>query len=563
MNIYCALSFIIISFALYSCQNRTSYMDKAESVIEQHPDSALSLLDSMYIAGEISKEKLPKYTLLKIQAKDKLFQDITGDSLILKLTAYFIEIKDYGNASKASYYSGRYYYESGQPKLAMEAYILALDYAKKLKNNDNFKGVIETNIGYLLYETSEYVEALNRFKNATEHFKLADNIINQINIEIELGNCYMMLQECDTAYYYYNQSLELAKSTNATDLQIIALQNLSSVFYEQNKYDKAINLYKEALEIADDKLAKSQILLGITRTYYSENKLDSAQFFYDKTIECSNNIEDPYFKASLYNLASMLNEKTSNHIQALQEYKKYVKQVELISSEKERKSILEIQKKYQFEQVKNKHNLLQIQFNRIVILCLILITILSISSFVFHYIVQKKRRLLNEAENKIIHLDELALSYDQRRSSFKDILLHHFDILTKSTMIKSYLRDDEIKKGEKIIKKFNEIVYREKELDWQILYELMDESHNGFPTKLKVSVPDLDEEEFQICCLIYATDFKNQEIGLILKVSDSKITHKRSSIRRKIGMKEYSNIREKLEEIAQNISIDQIINHSS
>lgn len=130
-------------------------------------------------------------------------------------------------------------------------------------------------------------------------------------------------------------------------------------------------------------------------------------------------------------------------------------------------------------------------------------------------------------------------------------------------MIKSYLRDDEIKKGEKIIKKFNEIVYREKELDWQILYELMDESHNGFPTKLKASVPDLDEEEFQICCLIYATDFKNQEIGLILKVSDSKITHKRSSIRRKIGMKEYSNIREKLEEIAQNVSIDQIINHSS
>ena len=105
MKIYRALSFIIISFALYSCQNRTSYMDKAESVIEQHPDSALSLLDSMYIAGKISKEKLPKYTLLKIQAKDKLFHDITGDSLILKLPAYFIEIKEYENASKASYYS--------------------------------------------------------------------------------------------------------------------------------------------------------------------------------------------------------------------------------------------------------------------------------------------------------------------------------------------------------------------------------------------------------------------------------------------------------------------------
>lgn len=555
-----AISLIVsgLFLVLHSCQNENSYINKAEAVIEQYPDSALSFLDSMHVMGNMSHNDKQNSILLRIQAKDKLFLDITQDSLILELPTYFLEKNDYANASTASYYSGRYYHELEQSKLAMELYIEALNLSNNMDDCEDYKGILETNIGYLLYNESEYHEALERFSKAYKHFEQSNNIVNQINVKIELGNCHMVLQNCDSAYYYYNQSLELAKISNIIELELIALQNLSAVFQDQGKTDKAIELYKKALSITDNNMSKAQILLGITSVYFAINNLDSAKFYQNRTIQISQDIEEPYFKASLYNLSSKLSERLGNYTEALIEYKEYAKYLGRISTEKEKKSVLEIQKKYQFEQVKNQHSLLQIGYNRIVILCLILLIALSISSFIFHYIIKKKKRLLNEAENKISQLDELALSYDEKRNSFKDILLHHFDILTKSTMVKSYLRDDEIKRGEKIIKRFNEIVYKEQELNWQILYEVMDESHDHFPTKLKISVPELDEEEFQICCLIYATDFKNQEIGLILKASDSKITHKRSSIRRKMDMKEYSNIKERLEDIALNTSINVI-----
>ena len=62
---------------------------------------------------------------------------------------------------------------------------------------------------------------------------------------------------------------------------------------------------------------------------------------------------------------------------------------------------------------------------------------------------------------------------------------------------------------------------------------------------------DDDDDDHTQLFIDYATYFKNQEIGLILKASDSKITHKRSSIRRKMNIKEYSSIKDKLDEIVR------------
>lgn len=165
---------------------------------------------------------------------------------------------------------------------------------------------------------------------------------------------------------------------------------------------------------------------------------------------------------------------------------------------------------------------------------------------------QKKKREVNEAEKKISHLNNLALGYDEIRKTFRDTLLHHFDILKKSAVLQMYLRKDEIKQGEKLLSKFNDIVYKQQELDWDMLYDTMNELHDGFFDELKKIVPTLDDNEFKICCLIYS-DFTNQEIGIIMKFSSSTITHKRSSIRRKMGLHDYSNISEYLKNLSKKL----------
>lgn len=71
----------------------------------------------------------------------------------------------------------------------------------------------------------------------------------------------------------------------------------------------------------------------------------------------------------------------------------------------------------------------------------------------------------------------------------------------------------------------------------------MNKLHDGFLDLLHKSYPELDNEEFNVCCLIY-NDFSNTEISIITGLSNRTITSRRSSIRKKIGIDDYGNINE-------------------
>lgn len=115
-------------------------------------------------------------------------------------------------------------------------------------------------------------------------------------------------------------------------------------------------------------------------------------------------------------------------------------------------------------------------------------------------------------------------------------------------MLEGFLSDEEKTKGQKIIRRFNEIVYGSHTIDWEVLYHTMNEVHNNFFTYLQKKYPQLDETEFKVCCLIYS-DFSNEEIGIILKMTNNVVSKKRSSIRKKLGIDGYGNIIEFLKNL--------------
>ena len=102
-------------------------------------------------------------------------------------------------------------------------------------------------------------------------------------------------------------------------------------------------------------------------------------------------------------------------------------------------------------------------------------------------------------------------------------------------------KEDERKKGEPLIRKFNEVVYGQKELDWEVLYQKLNQISNGFFGQFKNQFPQLDESEFRICCLLYV-DFNNTEIAIILNYSTNTVQTKKSLIRKKLNIKTYGNI---------------------
>jgi DNA-binding NarL/FixJ family response regulator len=111
--------------------------------------------------------------------------------------------------------------------------------------------------------------------------------------------------------------------------------------------------------------------------------------------------------------------------------------------------------------------------------------------------------------------------------------------------LETYLKDDEKQKGKKLLQKFNEVVYGERTLDWDLLYKKMNTINNNSFDYIRNALPQLDELEFRICCLIYS-DFKNTEIALALNYGVNTVQVKKSAIRKKLRITSYGNIRDYL-----------------
>lgn len=153
-----------------------------------------------------------------------------------------------------------------------------------------------------------------------------------------------------------------------------------------------------------------------------------------------------------------------------------------------------------------------------------------------------KKKIL-EAESTIHELQQMAKSYDEKENSFRSILLHHFNILKKAASLEMYINEESKKRDHHLLKIINEIVYGQETLNWDLLYDTMNQLYDGFFERLRNKYPQLDETEFRICCLS-CTKFSSSEISVILKLSVNTIQMKRSAIRKKIGVGTFGNLPE-------------------
>lgn len=548
---YIELCILLILACLVSCSTNQGNADRllveAENMIETDPDSTLLILDSVFYLEKLNKDQTNRYYLLLTQAKNKASKDISGDTTIFKAKEYYMQKGDNEEISQVLFYCGRVLSSQKDRKGAMSSYVEAESYADKTKN-ENLKGLIQSSIGYLYYDELLENEALPRFKQAVIHFKNAGNYKNELLSINDIGRCFILKKENDSAFFYFQKGLDMASSLNDSIIESTLRTNIGSFLKNQGDYRKAKKYLSEAITYTKTPIGQARIYSNIAQVYYGENRYDSAIYYMEKSLDIlgNTNTNNTLLKLRIYGSLAMIKEKMGNYKDALAHNKQYIEIRKEVYNSNESQSILDIQKKYNYELLRNANNglLIQKQYMYIVVLVLVLITITT--SFFFYRKNKIKEKSLLEAQQKIIGLNAMAASYDEKVNSFRNKLLHHFNILKKSALLEGFLRDDEKEHGQKLLKKFNEIMYNQDTLDWDVLYQTMNELHYEFFDSLRETYPQLDEAEFRICCLLYA-DFTNAEIGIIMGQSINTVSAKRSSIRRKIGIEGYGNITEYLD----------------
>ncbi|MCU0335206.1 MAG: hypothetical protein MUF62_09170 [Chitinophagaceae bacterium] len=197
-------------------------------------------------------------------------------------------------ASEALNLAHRIKYQRGEAKaLGMMAnvflrignYSQALDlYLQKLRLEEQWqepRSLASTvmNIGIAYAYDAEYDNALLYYRRADSISK-AHNLQDwQYNLAVNTGDLYDRMGKADSAFYYFNQSLQLALAQQEPSLQAISQVGLANTLYKQQQYALAAEKYWMALPVArqsEDEELQTEAMLGLAKTYLARQLPDSA-----------------------------------------------------------------------------------------------------------------------------------------------------------------------------------------------------------------------------------------------------------------------------------------------
>jgi len=535
------LAFGCILLWSISCNRPSQPVDrifsKAETLVEQHPDSALALLDSIPYAQNLRKSRYDRYLLLKVQAKDKSYRDITSDTLIFQVKDHYLMRKEYLPAATAAFYRGRVLYEQGHVEEATRAYLEAEQLASKTEAA-NIKGLIQGNLCTIYLAQGLFNEAMTRGKNAAALFRAAGNHKNEINSLLRVGNCFLYNGEADSTLYYCREGMALADRYQIPVQQVATRQSIAVTLLKTGDHTRANLFLREALAFSqEDDAVRAKIFLSMADVYCIEHRSDSALYYIEQSRSVGE--DDPYFLASLSELQAQIEEETGQYPEALASYSKYMDYVFETFDDDRSAAVLDIQKKYDYERIKSEagRRVIRTQYTVILLLCL-LVFALIVTSYLFRRAACSHKKAL-DAEDRVKSL-MLLLGTDNGQT-IRDRVRYQFSILKETILFEETLTPEERSKGEKLIRKFYKIVFGKELPEKERLFQTIDEMQGGLYDWLHEQYPGLSEDELRLCCLSYEK-MRDSDIAYILNTSETMVQRKRSDIRKKTGIPPRGNL---------------------
>ena len=222
----------------------------AESVMFDHPDSALHILEAMPMpSARIDKENHALWCLLVTQAQYKQVMRIPSDSLVRIAYDYYKPTDNARRKAMSALYMGNINYELGNIEEAMRYYLEGKTIVEK---TDDYKTgyLIMSSLGnlYLFRRLVDY--ALEACSAAYDYAVKDSNKRYQMTALRFLARCYCLTNEFPKAIDTYNKcssiSLELGQKTNSVYTKALIYEFLYKIS-DTPKYRKYLKTYCDSL----------------------------------------------------------------------------------------------------------------------------------------------------------------------------------------------------------------------------------------------------------------------------------------------------------------------------
>lgn len=187
--ILCAVVLMLFSWLMVSCSGseEQKVLNHVESVIEAHPDSALTLLRGVNKASLGSDKEKAQYALLMSMALDKNYIDTTTFDVLQPAIDYYLDNGNPDDRLKTLYYQGRIYQNKGDRDNARNTFAKALDNTHGVKDSLCIARTLVAQAGlyFDLYDFESYtnfhLRAAKIYKNYSYKDYELDCLLNALN----------------------------------------------------------------------------------------------------------------------------------------------------------------------------------------------------------------------------------------------------------------------------------------------------------------------------------------------------------------------------------------------
>ena len=496
-------------------------LDQAETLMNAAPDTALALLDSID-SHRLGRADNARYALLRSQALDKNFIDITNDSLISIAVDYYAHSHNEPYKMLAHYYYGRILFNAGDYAHS----IIELLKAEKIatETDDNFQ------LGLISHNISNIYDNIYWGEGAIEYAQKSYDAYSQTQYH---RHCYYSLLHLGIKhfnYYNYTESEKLFKTLltqvqeqNDTILCIETLTQLASTYWAVNNYNKAITAYNEAIKLNLDKdiigaAQYSRLSSSYIMTDQLEKGLKYANIAYEKDT------------AEVWGLY-LYNEKCGNIKEALHYLQKEILTQNEILDNITTQSVLKSVENYNLMEEKLYKQSYRYERALLIIIIITIIIAAIIRIKIVNADIEKSIALTHNLKNTLFVKDKYI---EALQSDVNELFSGQFEMLNKLCAI--YYEGNDEKKN--IYTTYNSIKSTIKNIssDKQTIsqLEMLANKHlNNIMTNFRSNYPNLSNDDNQLF-LYLVMGFSPQAISIILNIDIKKVYNRKSSLKRKV-----------------------------
>ena len=544
------LPFLLLCATLFSCRDGGRAEDilrTADSLMEEHPDSALAILkrDSLEICRS-GKDFRLWYALSRTEADDKCYILHVSDSAIRIAAGCY---DSYGSALqrvRADYLLGRVYCDMHLYGHALTSFNKAI--AVDAENDsviNRYKARAATWAGYVYEVEGLHKDALRYNKLAYGYAKKAGAQVTEIYSLRDIGRSYRDLKRNDIAIPYYQQAAKKAKTIDDANLYNMVMEELAGIYIEEGRLDEAYAaLNTKFLATTDKDIASHYYIWAM---YFEKiGQLDSAVAYDKRGMKYS---EISIKRDVSLDLARLLT-KQGKRDEAMEYYEKYsVYSDSVEASELKETSDMLSQVEKSIDVERKNAALASSQLRLAAVMSILVVVVVIASVALLGMYLKRKRKQREQLERVRRYRLERSMKEKQRAQQNKERIALLENELTASNQTLSELRQElirneaemlkykdaltafEQKHGELLVadladtdvyKLYHDPVAKPTSADYHMLVEALNKAYGDFTLRLKEFYPDIRSNEMWICCMVKA-GLTSKEICNISSYSYSSI----------------------------------------